>query len=265
MIAAAPASVPIVRLVGLWRYPVKSMQGEALESAELVPVGLSGDRRYGVRADESGRILSAKREGRLLTARATRPDALEIALPNGEILDGLGSATDAALSAWLSRPVRLVEAQPEDVATFESQSDMADDDSASVTWEGPAGAFVDSSPVHLITTASLRFMQAQRPDLDWDIARFRPNLVLDVPGSERIEDDWVGRLASVGEVQLEIIKRCERCVMVTRPQPGGLDRQLGVLTHLSRVAESTFGVLARVVRPGRVTVNNQFTLDWSSP
>jgi uncharacterized protein YcbX len=261
LLTPPPASVRTVQLVGLWRYPVKSMQGETLETAELLTFGLAGDRRYGVRAEGSGRILSAKREGRLLTARAARPEAIEISLPTGESLEGLGPLTDAALSAWLSRPVRLVEAQPDDVPTFESQIDMADDESASVTWEGRPGAFVDSSPVHLITTASLRFMEAQRPDLDWDIARFRPNLVLDAPGAERIEDGWVGRRCSVGEVQLEIIERCERCVMVTRPQPGGLDRQLGVLTHLSRVAQSTLGVLARVVSPGFVSIGTTFTLD----
>jgi uncharacterized protein len=250
-----------VQLVGLWRYPVKSMQGEALEKAELLDFGLAGDRRYAVRAEESGRILSAKREGRLLTARAARPEALEISLPTGETLSGLGAATDAALSAWLDRPVGLVEAQPDDVPTFESQIDMADDDSPSVTWQGRPDAFVDSSPLHLITTASLRCMEAQRPDLDWDIVRFRPNLVLDASGDERIEDGWVGRRGSLGEVQLEIIKRCTRCVMVTRPQPGGVDRQLGVLTHLSHAAQSTLGVLARVLRPGPVKLGAQFTLD----
>jgi uncharacterized protein YcbX len=241
-----------VKLVGLWRYPVKSMQGEMLERARLGPSGLAGDRRWGVEVEESGRILSAKREGRLLMARAETTETLAIYLPSGERLSGVGRSTDAALSAWLGRTVHLAEADPGQVPTFESQADEADDASDSVTWQGYGGAFVDSSPVHLLTTASLRAMASQRPDLDWQLARFRPNLLIDVPGDERVEDDWVGRRCSVGDVELEIVQPCERCVMVTRPQPSGLDRQLGVLTHLSQTAHGTLGVLARVVTPGVV-------------
>ena len=252
-----------MHVVGLWRYPVKSMQGEALETAVLAFPGLSGDRRYGVRDDASGRILSAKREGRLLTAHAATDARIgvRIRLPTGPTIDGPGPATDAALSAWLGRPVSLVEAEPSVVPTFESQSDMADDDSASVTWQGHPEAFVDSSPVHLLTTASLRAAAAQRPELDWSVARFRPNLLVDVADDGRVEDAWVGRRVSIDGVHLEVIKGCERCVMVTRPQPGGLDRQFGVLTHLAEVAHSTIGVLARVLRTGTVTVGSAVALD----
>ena len=250
-----------MRVVGLWRYPVKSMQGEALDAAELGALGIAGDRRYGVQVEDSGRILSAKRDGRLLTARVATTGSVRISLPTGETLDGPGPPTDRALSSWLERTVRLVEANNEEVPTFESQLDGLDDASASVTWQGRPGALVDSSPVHVLTTASLRAMAVQRPDLDWNVARFRPNLLVDVAGDERVEDAWVGRRCSVGEARLEIIKRCERCVMVTRPQPEGLDRQLGVLTHLSDVADSTLGVLARVTRPGTVALGAPVSLD----
>jgi len=37
-----------VKVVGLWRHPVKSMQGEAIEHAELGASGLPFDRRWGV-------------------------------------------------------------------------------------------------------------------------------------------------------------------------------------------------------------------------
>jgi uncharacterized protein YcbX len=249
-----------MQVVGLWRYPVKSMQGEALDAALLGASGIAGDRRYGIRVEESGRILSAKREGRLLLARAATTDSVRISLPTGETLDGPGPATDRALSSWLGRSVRLVEANNEEVPTFERQADDLDDASASAAWPGCAGSFVDSKPLHVLTTATLRAMALQRPDLDWSVARFRPNLLVDVAGLDRVEDAWVGRHGSVGEVRLEIIKRCERCVMVTRPQPGGPDRQLGVLTHLARVADSSLGVLARVTRPGTVALRSDLSL-----
>jgi uncharacterized protein YcbX len=194
-------------------------------------------------------------------ARAATTDSVRISLPTGETLNGLGPSTDRGLTSWLGRSVRLVEATNEEVPTFERQADDLDDASASGTWQGCPGAFVDSRPLHVLTTATLRAMALQRPDLDWNVTRFRPNLLVDVVGDERIEDAWVGRHCSVGDVRLEIIKRCERCVMVTRPQPGGLDRQLGVLTHLTQVAKSNLGVLARVTRPGTVALGSDLSLD----
>ena len=53
----------------------------------------------------------------------------------------------------------------------------------------PAGSFLDFAPVHLVTTATLEGCQAQRPDLDWDVRRFRPNLVIDVDGPPFVEND----------------------------------------------------------------------------
>ncbi len=230
------------------------MQGESLHSVELGPTGAAGDRRFGVQDQESGRVLSAKREGRLLLAAARTADPVAITLPTGESLGGPGAGTDAALSRWLGRPLRLVEADGETVPTFEGEADPADDDPPVETWQGRPGGFVDSSPVHLLTTAGLRAVASQRPDLDWRLGRFRPTLLVDAPGDDRVEDTWPGRRCTVGDVELEIVKACGRCVMTTRPQPGGLDRQLEILGHLSRVAGGTFGVLARVVRPGTVSV-----------
>ncbi len=250
-----------MELVGLWRYPVKSMQGEPLNRGELGRIGIDGDRRWAVQDAETGRILSAKREGRLLMARAATRHTVLISLPTGDRIMGAGTRTDAILSRWLERPVHLVEADLQTTPTFESQADETDDDSDTVTWQGPPGAFVDSSPVHLLTTASLRALRCQRSDLDWQVSRFRPNLLIEVPGDERVEDAWVGRHCSVGEVEVEIFKPCGRCVMTTRAQPGGVTRQLGVLTHLNRAAEGTLGVLGRVVRPGLISLHDPVAIN----
>jgi uncharacterized protein YcbX len=254
-----------VELAGMWRYPVKSMQGEALAAAEVGWSGIAGDRRWGVRVEGPRTILSAKREGRLLMARATTAttatngQTVLISLPSGEQLTGPGAGTDAALSAWLGRSVTLVEAG-DDTPIFASQADETDDGSPTVTWAGRPGAFVDSSPVHLLTTASLRAVRRERPDLDWQVARFRPNLLVDVSGEGRIEDAWVGHRCSVGEVELEIVKPCSRCVMVTRAQPGGLERQFSLLNHLSETAGRSLGVLGKVVQPGAVSLHASVTL-----
>ena len=245
-----------MEIAGLWRYPVKSMRGEALSGADIGISGIAGDRRWGVEVGDSGHVLSAKREGRLLTARASTSATVVISLPSGQCLTGVGPDTDGALSDWLGRTVRLVEAEDDTTPTFDSQADETDDASPTRSWQGRPGRFVDSAALHLLTTASLRAMQRQRPDLDWRIARFRPNLLVDADGSERVEDDWVGRRCLLGEVEVEIVKPCKRCVMVTRVQPGGVDRQLAVLSHLASSSASCLGVLGRVVRPGTVSLRD---------
>ena len=45
----------------IWRFPVKSMQGERIDAGELTAKGFVGDRRYGVRDADTGRVMTAKR------------------------------------------------------------------------------------------------------------------------------------------------------------------------------------------------------------
>jgi uncharacterized protein YcbX len=54
----------------LWRYPVKSMQGERLPAVEIQVDGVYGDRRWGVRDERTRRMLTGRREARLLEAAA---------------------------------------------------------------------------------------------------------------------------------------------------------------------------------------------------
>lgn len=88
------------RVVELWRYPVKSLQGERLAAVNVEADGLEGDRRWGIRDEATGRVLTGRREPRLLEAAARLGEANEplIVLPGGSVLDGPGQATDAAFS-----------------------------------------------------------------------------------------------------------------------------------------------------------------------
>lgn len=243
-----------MKVVGLHRHPVKSMQGEHVDESVLDQWGVVDDRRYGVLDRSTGCILSAKWEPRLLDGLAlqTGPE-LVVKLPTGETVLGLGAAADAALSAWLGRPVHLQEAGPETQGTYQIHRDPTDDDSDERTWSGPPGRFLDEAPVHLLTTASLRAMEALAPAQQWDPRRFRPNVVVDV-GDESgfLEDDWVGRRIRIGEVELEVIKRTSRCAMVARSQPGGIRRDLEVIRSLRAHHRLHLGVHARVVAAGTV-------------
>ena len=244
-----------MRVVGLWRYPVKSMRGEARESVSVGPSGIDGDRRFGLLDTRSGTIISAKKDGRLLDARAMLAGVeLTVRLPTGETALATGPSVDTALTQWLGRPVRLVEARPDGRGTYEMPVDFEDDESEPLQWQGPAGSFVDSAPIHLLTTASLRAGSAERPDLQWEVPRFRPNVMIDAEGDDFIEQGWIGRRLSIGEVVLDIRRPCSRCVMTTRAQPGGIERQLDILRHLNTAHGSNLGVLGRIVQAGRLEV-----------
>jgi hypothetical protein len=47
-------------VAALWRYPVKSMMGEELNSATVGKRGILGDRAFALIDDESGQVVSAK-------------------------------------------------------------------------------------------------------------------------------------------------------------------------------------------------------------
>lgn len=246
------------RVAALWRFPVKSLQGEALGELRVNETGVVGDRAYGVRRLDSGFVLSAKREGRLLEAFATlREGVLEVRLPDGRSFHQ-GTLLDDALSAWLEASVALVGAATYGAATFEGTEDFEHDDPTSVNWEGRSGSFVDESALHLVTDVDLNRLAMERPDLAWDVRRFRPNVVVATNG-ETLDLAGVRRVR-LGEVELLIEKGCTRCVMTTRTQPGGLTRELDVLRHVSRAHRGVVGVRAGVSRGGLVRVGDEFSV-----
>lgn len=253
-----------MEVVGLWRHPVKSLQGEQLDVSTVEADGVAGDRRWGVRDQRTGRILTARRRPELLTASATY-DGSEpvITLPDGSTVVGPGERTDRQLSDWLGSPVSLVSSSAADPGRAEFFEDATDDTSRAIEWTMPEGRYVDAAPILLLTTASLRAGAGHHPDGAWDARRFRPNILLDVDGEGWVEDAWVGQQVQVGAVTLTPIQPCARCTMVTRPQPG-LDADVEVFRTLARQHGGTFGVWCDVTTGGRVSLGDPATVPPST-
>src|SRR5690242_8309891 len=96
------------------------MQGEAIERAELGASGLPFDRRWGVVDVETGKVLSAKREARLLMAASRLAgETPDIRLPDGEWTPITTPNLDEELSAWLGRPVALKAADASEPASYQ--------------------------------------------------------------------------------------------------------------------------------------------------
>lgn len=241
-----------MRVFEIWRYPVKSMGGERLDSALVTGRGLMGDRSHGIVDVETGTVLTARRAPELLyaTARlvgATVSGGVEITLPDGTRIDGQADSAevDGALSEWLGRAVELRTAGP-DGGTYEVPLDF-ERDADWVSWQGPGLAWHDSgrARVSLVSTGSLG---------EWDARRFRANVVLSGSG----EDELVGHRLGVGTVHLDVVTKIGRCVMVTRPQPG-IGRDLDVLRTVNRERDGTFAIGSLVTRPGMLMVGDEAT------
>ncbi len=255
-----------MELVGLWRYPVKSLQGEQIDTAELEDDGVLGDRRWGIRDLATGHILTARRRPELLAAAASYDGGggdPTISLPDGRSVVGAGDRTDAELSTWLASPVSLVASVGSDPGRAEFFADATDDLSQAIEFTMPQSRYVDAASVLLITTASLRTATALHPEGAWDPRRFRANLVVDVEGDGWVEDGWIGQPLEVGTAVLLPLEPCIRCTMVTRPQPG-LDADVEVFRTLARHHRGLFGVWCDVVRPGHLAVGDRLAVAAAS-
>lgn len=248
------------RLSGIWRFPVKSMQGEGLAAGVLTEHGLPGDRAWGVVDDATGTVLSAKLEPRLMEATAFSADgSVRVRLPEG-IVCPPGDEADKALSEWLDRPVKLLRAA-DHAASFEMNVDNVDDASPVIALPCPPGTYFDAATVHLLTSSSLRSMQDRFPESRWDIHRFRPTVLVDTAGAEGFpEDDWIGSEVSIGAARVRIFAPTVRCRMTIHAQPG-LPRDLGIVKAVNAEHGGNLGVYAIVVSPGRIAAGDAVTVD----
>lgn len=231
-----------MRVVEIWRYPVKSLQGERLDSVEIDPGGLRGDRTSAIFDADTGFGLTARRVPELLYGAASLgPDgALTIRLPDGSV-----ARDDTALSDWLGRRVHLRQAADTGPRRYENPADFEDETGRWEPFDGSPGAFHDSAQasVSLLSRVTIGA---------WDARRFRANLLLD----DGVETALDGRAASVGTAVLDAGRPLSRCVMTTRPQPGGIQRDLDVLRTIHREHDGRLAARAVVRRPGRVRVGD---------
>jgi uncharacterized protein YcbX len=233
-----------VRVLELWRYPVKSLQGEQLAEALVTPIGLEGDRARAIFDVETGLGLTARRMPELLYGRAREvgDDRVVVELPDGSL-----AADDDALSRWLGRAVTLRTASTGGTREYENPLDFEDEDASEwIRFEGATGAFHDSArtQVSIVSTATTG---------RWNPRRFRANVLVDGSG----EDDLVGARVRAGDAVFAVVKQIPRCVMTTRPQPDGIERDLDVLRMINRERSGFLAVGALVVEPGVVRVGDE--------
>jgi uncharacterized protein len=264
-------------VVSLWRYPVKSMMGEEINSSQVTERGLLGDRSYALVDLATGKVVSAKNPRKwpgMFRFRAVylQPPDMHEGIPSVRITMPTGaSATtdepnlDSLLSRELGANVALKSKPPSSPELEEYWPDL--DNLAhreTVTEEAmPPDTFFDGAVVHLLTTATLRQLQSAYPQGTFEARRFRPNLIVAPHGTDEgfVENSWVGRTLVIGDqVRLKVTCATGRCVMTTLPQ-GDLPRDLGILKTAVSANHANVGVYATVERSGAIRAGDTMKIE----
>lgn len=273
-----------IRIDQLWRYPVKSMQGERQDRLEFGPDGVAGDRAWAVRDEVNGGIRGAKKIAALMRCAARYPQTpptgpsrpAEITLPDGSRVGTGDDEVHARLSGALDHPVTLWPLMPAEMldhyrrgapghadletefraifgrTTDEPLPDVSKFPPELMEFESPPGTYFDAFPVLVMTTSGLAAMQAAAPASRFDVRRFRPNVLLDNGTAGGFaERDWIGRSLRLGEVELSVEMSCPRCIMTTHGFDD-LPKDPKVMRALVQANGGDLGVYCRVTRPGTV-------------
>jgi uncharacterized protein YcbX len=253
----SPTATAAGTVASLHRYPIKSMMGEELAEAEVTERGIVGDRGYALVDTETGKVVSAKNPrkwarmfecearylGDVIAGKALPP--VRVALPDGSQVTSGEPEFEQALSTLLGREVKLMATAQQlsiiDHVWFDYQAPLGrpveNPDGDSLTTVpigfGAPSTFFDYSPLHILTTSTLRKMKSIYPDGQWEARRFRPNVVVEAPADDGfVEDGWIGGDLKAGAVSLKVIDTMVRCVMTTLPQ-GELPNDPGILKALA--------------------------------
>jgi uncharacterized protein len=234
-------SRPVGRVLGIWRYPVKSMAANALTEADVSWHGLAGDRRWAFVRDgmvRNGFPWFTLRERSDLNfyvpsfADPTQPDKSStlVRTPSGDEYN----ITDPKLAAELSStPLRLIK---QDRGIF------------------------DTFPLSFITAQTITRLSEMTSE-SLRVERFRPNFLIDAFEPQPFcEDRWVGRVLRIGSTRMRVDKRDGRCAVITI-DPLTSKRNPEILRVVAREREGCVGVYGTTVEPGRVRIDDEVFID----
>ena len=269
----------------VYRYPVKSMMGETLSEADIGEAGIPGDRGWAVRDEKRGGIRGGKKIPQLMTLAAKSGTAAPLITAAG---GNSASASYERINDWLSdklnHPVTLWPLLPAnqldhyrrgapDTEDFEQElravfgrlpdeplPDLAGFEEL-LEFESPPGTYFDAFPISITSQQSLNTMNQLEGESRFDVRRFRPNLLVDVPGSDHPfpEQAWLGKTLAIGSVTLNIDTTCPRCAMTTHGFDD-LPQDPQIMRKLVANSEGNLGIYASVVKVGKVATGDSVTV-----
>ena len=238
--------IEIGQVEALFRYPVKSMRGEALDAATVGWHGFDGDRRLAFRRlEDRGGFpwLSASQLPDLISFTPVRREdgkgkalPTHVRTPEGEEMPLFGEALAAEVGRRYGAPVQMMQLNH--------------------------GIF-DEASISVIASDTVREI-GRLAGRSADIRRFRPNIVVRSTRAIPFEEDqWVGGVLTFGEADdapaVTVTMRDLRCVMVNFDPDGGAPAP-ELMKACVRANENNAGVYATVTRIGRLAVGQTIVL-----
>jgi uncharacterized protein len=225
----------------IFRYPVKSMAGERLETAELGWHGIEGDRRFAF-------LRINDRSGFPWLSASKLPDLVRFA-PHGN--NG---------QADLPTHIRTPEGVDHPILSEELDVEIERRYGAPVQMMQLKHGVFDEAAVSVINVDTIEEI-SRVAGLTSDARRFRPNLVIRSAKSAAFEEDkWVGGVLTFGEGDnapaIAVTMRDIRCAMLNldpdtaRPSPE-------MMKAVVRVHENTAGVYGTVTRTGQLAAGQR--------
>jgi uncharacterized protein YcbX len=211
------------------------MAGEPVQTLRVDRRGAAGDRTHALIHHHKGqdRLLTAREAPRLLAWRASyagadvfpqRPPSARLPAPDGAAYDWDDPGLAAVLSADLGREVGL----------------------RRETWGQQ-----DLGESLLVTTSATLAAVEQELGRPVDLRRFRTNVHLELDAPAFAENDWEGGRMVLGDLELELLHPCVRCVIPTR-DPDSQEKWADLLKHLTREHDGIFGINARPLGPATI-------------
>jgi len=253
----------------LIRYPIKSMQGEEINTSIITKKGLLGDRAYALIDIQTNKIVSAKNpkkwsnifeyNSKFITEPSQKNMTnIQVTFPNNSIISSSEKNIDKLLSSSFNRNVKLTSTVPSEVQLEEYYADIQEMEQPNTVEDATManGTFFDLGTIHLLTNSTIAKLKELYPEGDFNINRFRPNIFIDLDSTAIgfIEDGWVGKEIAIGnEVILKVQEPCPRCVMTTLKQKN-IEKDTNILKTAIKNNNGNIGVYADVVRTG--TINN---------
>jgi uncharacterized protein YcbX len=223
----------------IWRFAVKSMAGEQLETCVVGERGIPGDRGWAVRDDTKDKLATGSGFPVLMQCAAVYREQptngaihhVDMRFPGGQLVGSDAADVNARLTELLEKPVSL----------------------SSLQQDTNAEHYFDVATIHVLTTASLAEMSRLNPHGIWDVRRFRPNFFVETEPSFKglVEFEWGGQTLRLGEVEIKSEIPTERCAMAMQAQEG-LPKDESILRLINEVGNKNLGMYASVIRPGAV-------------
>lgn len=271
----------------LWRYPVKGMAGETVNMADINEMGTVGDRMMAVQDVVRQEIQSCKFRPALLQCRARYKNSdqinggIEISFPDGEVISTDDVIANNKISALVGHKSLLQPLKPatdqgfyrrykaddhtwltELKATFERKPgeplpDLDNMPEDSQHYVSILGSFFLVSTFHIITTASVKHLRNLNTSADWNIERFRPNLVIETlpEFGGLVEQTWLNQSIKVGDVTIQCTEGAPRCGAVVRKQQD-FDQDSSILRTIVREADQNLGIYGDIVASGKVNIGD---------